>query len=226
MLFDEWEPTYNDIMYDFGFNKYDDEVSVRTLKAVTLNANLILDDDLHNIIMPEVTVFGDSSNLEDDVSKLTPVGTFIAAGSATKRMLEMGFKPDIIVTDLDGDIQSQAKANNNGAIALLHAHGDNADLIRQYAHLFKGQIILTTQSKPDRTVYNYGGFTDGDRAVCLARSFGARKIHLVGFDFENPNLKKGSDPEMKKKKLKWAKKIIFDMNDPSVEIITPSNLAP
>lgn len=116
--------------------------------------------------------------------------------------------PDIIVTDLDGNVEDQIKANEMGSIAVIHAHGDNIPAIRKYAPLFKGRVVLTTQSEPFDNVYNFGGFTDGDRAFLMAKHFGATKISLFGFDFENPREKEGKDIEIKRKKLKWAKKLI------------------
>ena len=96
---------------------------------------------------------------------------------------------------------------------MIHAHGDNIDLIMKYAKEFTGKVILTTQSKPDMVLYNFGGFTDGDRSVCFARHMGARKIILYGFDFDNPSSKKESDPSVKLKKLRWAERIIGDSDD-------------
>jgi 2-amino-4-hydroxy-6-hydroxymethyldihydropteridine diphosphokinase len=103
-------------------------------------------------------------------------------------------------------------------VAVIHAHGDNSDAIMENIDMFTGPVMITTQSTPDLLLCNFGGFTDGDRAVCLARHFGARRINLVGFDFDNPSCKEGSDPAVKKKKLSWAKHIIFDMNPPGVEL--------
>ncbi|MCQ2071391.1 MAG: DNA transporter, partial [archaeon] len=74
---------------------------------------------------------------------------------------------------------------------------------------FEGPVVLTTQGRPQNTVFNYGGFTDGDRCVCLAREFGATRILLYGFDFDHPTVKEGSDPSRKLAKLGWAKRIIF-----------------
>jgi Uncharacterized Rossmann fold enzyme len=132
--------------------------------------------------------------------------------------MNLGITPDIIVTDMDGEISSQINANNSGAVALLHAHGDNFEMIQRYAPEFKGKIILTTQSTPDSTLSNYGGFTDGDRAACLAKHFGAKRIRLIGFDFEDPYPKEGTDPEIKRKKLSWAKKIIAALKDDDIEL--------
>jgi uncharacterized Rossmann fold enzyme len=69
-------------------------------------------------------------------------------------------------------------------------------------------------------VYNFGGFTDGDRAVMVARHFGATKIHLLGFDMAQPRPKEGRDPKTKKRKLETARELIWDYNPDGVELIT------
>lgn len=221
MQYSDWEPIYNQILEDMGYDKGMDETSVRILKMVTVNCDLMDEEELTKIIGTEVTIFGNSDNLEKDIENLKPIGTFIASGSAVSKLLRMKIIPDIIVTDLDGDIVPQIQASEDGTISLLHAHGDNHTAILMYASRFKGPVILTTQSKPDTIVLNFGGFTDGDRAVCLAKHYGAKKILLEGFDFDNPGQKINCDPEKKLKKLKWAKKIIYDYNKTDVEIIKP-----
>jgi len=213
MQFPEWESVYLSILSDMGFDRDSDENSARMLKAVTLNSDLVLDDIFYDIIGDTVTVIGNGKNLESDVKRMGTEGTMISSGSAVERITRLGIMPDIIVTDMDGEILSQIDANGRGAIAVLHAHGDNIDKIQRYAPEFKGQIILTTQSVPDNILSNYGGFTDGDRAACLAKHFGAKNIRLVGFDFEDPFPKEGTDPEIKRKKLGWAKKIILGLED-------------
>ena len=114
---------------------------------------------------------------------------------------------------------AQLEASRGGALTLIHAHGDNADLVRSYAGLFKGPVALTTQSVPRDIVYDFGGFTDGDRAVCFVRHFGCRRILLPGFDYSTPYPKPGSDVAAKACKLRWAKEIIEGMNPPGVELV-------
>ena len=213
MRFSEWEPTYLAIIEDLGFSREEDEATVRVLKAVTVNSDLIDDDEAATFFGSRSTVIGNSPGLERDLSENTVQGTVIVSGSAVGRVLASGLKPDVIVTDLDGDIEPQIRANCDGALAFIHAHGDNEDLVRAHAWRFKGPVVLTTQSRPENTVSNFGGFTDGDRAVCIARSFGCRDILLLGFDYENPMPKDGSDPSMKLRKLSWAKRIIGDSPD-------------
>ncbi len=208
MRLDEWSPIYESILSDMGYDRSSDEASARLLKVLMLNADLITVDELSSLIGDEVSVFGAAKCLESDVRRSPPSGTLISAGSATVRVMAMGIVPDIVVTDLDGDIDSQIKASDMGAVTLIHAHGDNADLITRYAKEFHGKVVLTTQSSPDNVLCNFGGFTDGDRAVCLARHFGSSKIRLYGFDFDDPYSGDGKDISIKSKKLRWAKRLI------------------
>ncbi len=176
------------------------------MKASTVNCDLISDDDLGELIGPVSTVIGAAGCMESDISEKGTEGTVIAAGSACGRVLDLGIAPDILVTDLDGDIGPQLEASASGTVTVIHAHGDNMDLIRMHAASFKGPVVLSTQGRPENTVYDFGGFTDGDRAVCMARHFGSQ-VRLRGFDFDEPYGK--PDPDgYKARKLKWAREII------------------
>ena len=208
MDFSEWEPIYEEIIRDLGLDRSEDEGSVRILKAVTLNSDLISGEDAAGKMEDTVTVIGAAPCLEEDVRNKGIRGTMICSGSAVGRILSMGYCPDMVFTDLDGDIGAQMDASSKGAVTFIHAHGDNRELLMEYAGLFKGPVVLTTQSAPEYTVFDYGGFTDGDRAVCFADHFGAKEIRLLGFDYDNPMPKEGSDPAMKLRKLSWARRII------------------
>ena len=208
MKFSEWEPIYEQILSDLGFDRTEDENSVRILKAVTMGSDLRMGDDAAERMSDTVTVVGNAPCLEEDIREEGIEGSILCSGSAVGRLMASGYIPDMVFTDLDGDIGPQIEASSKGAFTFIHAHGDNADLITRYASHFKGPVVLTTQSTPEYTVFNYGGFTDGDRAVCFADHFGAKRIRLVGFDYNQPMPKEGSDPELKRKKLAWAKRII------------------
>lgn len=208
MEFSEWEPVYEGILADMGYDRSGDEACVRVLKAVTMNSDLITDDEAAEFFQTIATVFGDAPCLESDIGIHPPEGTLIASGSSVRRLASLDIRPDVVVTDLDGEIGPQLDASAAGALTFIHAHGDNSDLVREYAGQFKGPVILTTQSRPENTVFDFGGFTDGDRAVCIAQSFGVRKVILEGFDFDNPSPKAGSDPSVKLRKLSWARRII------------------
>lgn len=208
MDYPQWEPIYESILADLGYDRMDDEGSVRVLKAVTLNSDLRMGDDAAELLGDAVTVVGNAPCLERDVSEKGLEGSVLCSGSAVGRLMFLGRVPDMVFTDLDGDIGPQLEASSKGAFTFIHAHGDNRELITEYAGSFDGPVVLTTQSSPEYTVFNYGGFTDGDRAVCFAEHFGAKKVVLVGFDYDDPMPKEGSDRALKLRKLSWARRII------------------
>ena len=209
MDYNKWKKYYNQILLDFGYSEKEDEKSAVLLSELLLGKKLVTHKDLNNMISGKnVYVFGAAGSLQDDVKKVKKEkAVFISADPATSLLMEKNIMPDIIVTDLDGVVEDEVKANKKGAIAMIHAHGNNIDRLERYVPMFDGKIIGTTQSKPFDNIHNFGGFTDGDRAVCLADCFGAKKIFLAGFDFENVG-KYSKSKELKMKKLEWAKRII------------------
>jgi uncharacterized Rossmann fold enzyme len=94
---------------------------------------------------------------------------------------------------------------------VVHAHGDNTGMLKKLVPKFK-KLVGTTQVMPVENVYNFGGFTDGDRCVFLAEEFGAKKIVLVGMDFGNAigkySKEKVKDPELKKQKMQAGKRLL------------------
>ena len=205
MQFRDWEPVYLRIIDDMNYDRLSDESSVRVMKAILSNSDLIDDDDMRSFVHGNVLIAGGAPFSTKDMPKYD---TLIATGASIPFLLENNVIPDVIVTDLDGDVEAQKRASSIGSITVMHAHGDNTDALMVHAKGFSGKVLMTTQSKPDVIVYNFGGFTDGDRAVCMADSLGAKKIMLIGFDLDNPEVKSGSDINVKKKKLDWAKTII------------------
>jgi hypothetical protein len=127
---------------------------------------------------------------------------FVAADGATAVLLSKGVVPDIVVTDLDGPFDAIRSASLMGTIIVVHAHGDNQDALQRYVPQLE-RAVGTVQCQPPEGLYNFGGFTDGDRCVFLARALGATSIKLLGFDFDDP----GVTPR-KQKKLLWAKRLI------------------
>ncbi|MBQ9690006.1 MAG: DNA transporter, partial [Candidatus Methanomethylophilaceae archaeon] len=69
MDFAEWEPVYEEILADMGYDRSDDEASVRVLKAVTLNSDLISGDEAAETMADRVTVIGNAPCLEDDIKR-------------------------------------------------------------------------------------------------------------------------------------------------------------
>jgi hypothetical protein len=201
MEFEFWEPYYERILKDFAFSRSEDERAAKVLDK-RLGGTRIDPKDLAILLSGKpVSVAGNAPSLRSELGRLTEV--VIAADEATSTILERDRLPDVIVTDLDGNVEDQLEANRRGSIAVVHAHGDNIPAIEKWAGRFEGRTIATTQSRPFGRVHNFGGFTDGDRGVFLADAMGAKPIRLVGFDFEHPN-PKDQPAEIKKKKLDWA----------------------
>jgi uncharacterized Rossmann fold enzyme len=64
-------------------------------------------------------------------------------------------------------------------------------------------VLGTTQTQPEPLLLDVGGFTDGDRAVFLAKEYGARAISAIGFDFSDTSV-----TPRKMQKLQWAKRLL------------------
>ncbi len=203
MQFATWEPIYLSIVHDFGFSRDRDEEAAELLAGILREREPMLQAAKAIITGQRAVVCGNAPNLDKELDELQERdAVFLAADGATAVLLEHNIVPDIVVTDLDGPFPAILKANLMGSIAVVHAHGDNLDALIRYAPKLE-RIIGTVQCRPLPGLHNFGGFTDGDRSVFLARELGAASIELVGFDFGDESV-----TPRKKRKLEWAKKLI------------------
>ncbi len=196
MEFSEWEPWYEKILGEFGYSRKKDRRSARILGEIRGTDSLSSLRSLENEIVEVAGPFFSRSRA--DIT--------IAAGAAVEQVDAAGVTPDLIVTDIDGDKELQLDLNLKGTPVVMHAHGDNISMIKSWAQKFGGPVISTCQCEPlEPDVYNFGGFTDGDRACFIADHFMSKKILLNGWDFDKPF--KGRDSE-KRRKLIWAKRLL------------------
>ncbi len=213
-----WFSWYTEILEELGFSRVDDEKSALILNKLLETSKSLSPMDIP--IKDRVIVFGAGPSLKGNIKDLKNLNlsnfTLIAADGATTALLEDNIIPDIIVTDLDGEMEDITQANEDGAFLVVHAHGNNLDEINEYVPRLK-RVLGTTQSTPLRNVYNFGGFTDGDRALYFAVELGAKYIILAGMDFggvvtkySRPDMdtKLGNADEIKLLKLNYAKKLI------------------
>ena len=177
-----WEKKYTEILREFRYSRRKDAQSARVLDSI-LRTKFPLKKIEKIIKNQTVFIVGAGSSLNQSISLLKKYKkiTKIVADGATKALIENKINPDIVVTDLDGDQKFLKKASKKNAIMIVHAHGDNIDKL-YLASDFK-YCLGTTEGKPFRNIHNFGGFTDGDRCVFLAKHFGAKKIILFGMDF-------------------------------------------
>jgi uncharacterized Rossmann fold enzyme len=117
-------------------------------------------------------------------SDLRKNAVFIAADGAASALKEFGYKCQIIVTDLDGDMGDILDLTAQGAVPIVHAHGDNIERIERFVPSFDC-VIGSTQVQPTKHVFLWGGFTDGDRACFIASSYNPERILMMGMDFGN-----------------------------------------
>jgi len=216
MNFEEWEPLYLQIVRDFGYSVEEDRKSAEILADLTakqrrpVNVDLIMNSLIRGfrfVILGPCPLDGMELG---EIRKRVKTGSHAMAtvGEGTGNALRAGLAPRLTFTDLDGSPQDDIDANSRGAVVVIHAHGDNVDALKEWIPKFSGPVIPTCQCNPPSGISNWGGFTDGDRAYCSLKHFGASRIDLFGFDFRNPFGSKRVDIETKRKKLAWAEKII------------------
>lgn len=177
-----WQEKYEEILTEFGYDKSQELKSATILNSILKTGPPIrkLERRIRN---KTVFVIGAGPSLSSSLPYLKKFRriTKIVADGATKGLIENGIKPDVVVTDLDGNIEFLRRAADAKSVMVVHAHGDNIQLL-PYAISFS-YCIGTTEGKPFGKIRNFGGFTDGDRCVFLARYFGASRIILFGMDF-------------------------------------------
>jgi len=213
MKFVDWFPYYQDIRREFGYSTETDQQAAEVLSKLIRRKALNIKILHRKIEGKQIIVIGAGKSLENSTAflKKNRKSVKIVANGAVQALIEKKIKPDIVVTDLDGNLSSLYEAERIGAIMVVHAHSDNIDRLKKIIPKFK-HVIGSTQMMPVTNVYNFGGFTDGDRCVFLAEEFGASEIILVGMDFgrEIGRFSKDfiKDSKLKVKKMKVARKLL------------------
>ncbi len=182
MTLDGWQQKYLEILKEFNYDRTREIKSAKILNSFLKNKlrSDILEKKIRN---KTVFVIGAGPSLNASLSYLKKFKdiTKIVADGATQALLENEVVPDIIVTDLDGNMEYLKRASESGSIMIVHAHGDN---IKRLPHVMSFRYCIgTTEDRPFGKIRNFGGFTDGDRCVFLANHFRASKIIMIGMDF-------------------------------------------
>ncbi|MDD1659766.1 MAG: DUF115 domain-containing protein [Methanomicrobiales archaeon] len=197
--FEEWEPYYRQILADFGFDRDADEEAARVLDRLLPHDSLpLLEKQIRG---QAVTVCGNAPTLDRELDRVK--GVVVAADRAAERLFRHGVRPAAIVTDLDGATEEFVEMNRRGTVIVVHAHGDNIPLLHRWVPHLPGPLVGTTQARPVGRIHNFGGFSDGDRAVYLAHALGASSVTLAGFLLDDPNV-----GPVKRGKLLWARRLL------------------
>lgn len=213
MRFIDWFPYYQDIRQQFGYSTEKDQEAANILSKMIKKKTIDIKVLQRKIARRHVMAIGAGDSLISNIKFIKKNRKFvkIVADGATQALIENHIMPDIVVTDLDGDALFLRKAERAGAIMVVHSHGDNVEELKKFVPTFK-RVIGSTQVMPVENVYNFGGFTDGDRCVFLADEFGAKEIVLVGMEFGDRigehSKKIVKNIELKKEKMKVGKRLL------------------
>jgi hypothetical protein len=203
MNFDEWEPVYERILADFGFDRAADE-RARDVCGSLLDDAFDVERLRGAVEGSTVAVVGAAPSLDAEVARAADADYVFAASTAADVCLDHGVDVDLMVTDLDKNPETAAALTRRGTPVAAHAHGDNVALLSEWLPRFSPETTLpTTQAAPAPPVVNLGGFTDGDRAAFVADHLGADSLRFVGWDFADASV-----DETKAKKLRWAARLL------------------
>lgn len=214
MRFADWYPHYLEILPKLNIDIKKDIQSSLILSGLISDRSPGL-NYFKKLTNEKVLVIGAGPSIEEPLIKkfIKDHSNFviISADGSTELCLELGIVPDFVVTDLDGNMDSLLTSYKLGSTMVIHSHGDNINKIVNFVPKFR-YFFGTTQVFPLPNLYNFGGFTDGDRCVFLADEFNAAEIWLVGMDFTSPvghfSKKIKTNLTLKKKKLSIAKHLI------------------
>jgi uncharacterized Rossmann fold enzyme len=201
MDFDDWEPVYEAILTDFGFSRTADERARDVLAAHVEPFDLSRLDCSGQ----RVAIVGGARRLADETDLAATADRVFAASTAVDVLADAGVDVDLMVTDLDKNPSTARQLTEAGTPVAAHAHGDNVPAVRDHVPTFDSAHVLgTTQAAPVDAVYNFGGFTDGDRAAFLADYCGAAELVFPGWNFEDADVS-----DEKAKKLAWAERLLY-----------------
>ena len=203
MRWELWRPWYERIAERLKLDEGADDAAGKILNDLIPEPDL---QRLTNLIRArDCIVLGAGPSLDTDLARLERAGfldkTLIAADGATTAVL--GYRrPEIIATDLDGNLEHQLEAWKRGSWLIIHAHGDNIAQIRDFLPKINERVIGTTQVKPFGKLHNFGGFTDGDRAAFMTWELGAGEIYLAGMDLGRTIGKHSGNKDLGRKLIK------------------------
>ena len=184
----EWKPFYQEIVSELGLDVERDR------KATEILTNLLEDIDpipllerLDSLIRHKtVVVCGAGPSLEKHLDLLLRESAmndavFIVADGAASALLELGHSCDVLITDLDGAPESIRRCTSEGAVTIVHGHGDNIHRVEELVPTL-GPVLGSTQVEPTHRAFLWGGFTDGDRACYIASHYEPKEIIMAGMD--------------------------------------------
>lgn len=189
LRWDDWRPKYLDIVKRLNLDSAADKEATALLTELleSIDPRPLLSRLSETITGRNVIVCGAGPSLKKHLklfigSNYHRDSVIVAADGAVSVILELGLRCDIVVTDLDGTIEHLMRAENNGALLIVHAHGDNIERVKMMVPSL-GKVLGSTQVEPTDRAFLWGGFTDGDRACHVVCEYSPGRIVLAGMDF-------------------------------------------
>lgn len=227
MIWSDWKNSYDKIVEELELNAEADEKTSVLLDdffcSISTKKKNTIHQKLSHIFQHPVIIAGAGPSLKQDLTAILESKNIhnlplISVNGATTLFKQKKIVPLVVVSDLDGDLIAIKWAIEKGALTLLHGHGDNGTIIFNFLEqhhdiLSNYDVWGTTQCKPKHSLFNFGGFTDGDRAIFIAFHFQSPLIGLIGFDFGvkigqysvlNSSIKKNGQFKLKKFKIALA----------------------
>jgi len=198
----EFLAKYKEIIELVGFSNADDIKSRDILHDIFSQREYILWDNilyLEKLFLKftKILIFGGGPDAEYFVNYIHDNSNFrnlsekflvVAVDGITELLYEKKIIPNIIFTDLDGNLlETINRPEFKNTSFIIHAHGDNINKIRTFRKFIamSKYLIGTTQVESKIPIINHGGFTDGDRALFLIRNFlkEHHNVIIFGYDF-------------------------------------------
>jgi uncharacterized Rossmann fold enzyme len=220
-----WSPLYQRIVLTLGLDKNQDievgEKYYTLLKKFNPSGFKTVLERILTLNPKRVFVFGAGPSVEQDFLKFQGLydknsDLIVAADGSSLFLIQNEIYPKIVFTDLDGSIQAlKLLGITKKSFLIIHAHGDNFNLIKKHiSELLLANIVPTVQTLPTPPItYNFGGFTDGDRAVSAILEWfpSLESIYLLGFTFGEIQ-GRYSKPEPLKSHVKASKTKLTKLN--------------
>ncbi len=200
MKWNDWHPIYWDIVERLDLDAKRDKEATRLLTMLLedIDPQPLLVRLRDTLSGRNVVICGAGPSLDRHLRQLwendeISESVIVVADGAVSVVMEQGIDCDIVVTDLDGNLDHLKKTADKGTLFIVHAHGDNMDIVKSVVPRL-GNILGSTQVEPTNRAFLWGGFTDGDRACHIVSEYLPTKIILAGMDFGS-TVGKWSKPE-------------------------------
>ncbi len=235
LRFAEWEPIYEAILADFGYDRAADEhardcaaeiladqrgtasdpdefiatdSNTPTATGVTAAIDLAERVDLTSQIETEtVRVVGAAPSLSAELESAAfdENDVVIAASTAADVLADHGIDVDCMVTDLDKNVETACELTSRGIPVVAHVHGDNIPVVREWLPQFDLGATLVTTQAAPRGPVANYGGFTDGDRA----AFLADALGASTLRFSGWNFDDPTVDPMKARKLRWAEHLLF-----------------